>query len=567
MQFDFLLRLARNQSQPPMTTPNRIWYASLSLATFLICGIPATYGQTPSGPASFNDSVSIFRETSTSDWPAVFLSPVPFNPQATGLEGVTLSVRKEYGYIGTIFSTTSEDAYFTWQTSSGGFTITNSGFGFDNGIHSVGFEANDGVLYVDGYNVLTQASLLAPIHFSQISLGAGSNTIGANSFAAGSGVTASGLNSGAFGLGTTAQGYNQFVIGQYNSPQGTGTANANATDALFIVGNGTSATAKKNALVVKRNGDTEIRGKLTAGIGASATGLGGLALGESALAYGGNNGTAIGDGAQAYGDGSAAFGFSAIAADHRSFAVGVDSIANAYASVALGSGAYAEAPNSSALGGGASAYGEFSSAVGIGAVAFGSQSFAAGPDSYANGFSSVALGTGLANGAYSTAMPAAEANGNVSGAMGDGSRTEGFSSIALGRDVIAQGLNQIAVGQFNLASGTPHNNWSEVNAWDPNDEIFIVGNGQSNSTRSNALTIKKNASTGIGAGIVTTTASQTVVGKYNDSSVGGLFVVGMGPGTGTEPRKNALRVREDGTLLVRPAGDLSMGDFHTGDQP
>ena len=79
--------------------------------------------------------------------------------------------------------------------------------------------------------------------------------------------------------------------------------------------------------------------------------------------------------------------------------------------------------------------------------------------------------------------------------------------------------------------------------------------------------VLRNAATGIGTGVETTTASQTVVGKYNNSSVGGLFVVGMGSGTGTTPRKNAIRVREDGTLLVRPSGDLSMGGFASGEQP
>jgi hypothetical protein len=543
-----------------MNTSFRTRYSVLSLTALLCAASPSIFGQNPSQAASFNDSVSIFRETTTSDWPALFLSPLPYDPQAQNLEGVTLSAIKQFGNVYAILSSTDENSIFRWENGRGtNFMVGNFGFSFDDGNHIFTFDAaNEGYIYVDGTRILTEASLEA---LPRISIGAGSFTAVNAVLAGGTGVTASGLNAAAFGLGTSAAGNNQFVIGQYNAP---------VADSLFVVGNGTNAGALTNAFVVKRNGDTEIRGKLTAGNGASATGIGGLALGDSAIAGAGNYATAIGYSAHAYGLGAAAFGFSSIASGDQSFSAGSGSIANAYGSVALGVGAYAEAPNSSALGGGAYAYGDNSSAVGVGAVALGHQSFAAGPDSYANGFSSVALATGIANGNYSTAFPTAEANGHVSIAMGDGSRTEGFSSIAMGRDVVAQGLNQVVVGQLNVPSGTPHNNWSEVNAWNPNDEIFIVGNGVSDTSRSNALTVKKNAATGIGTGIVTTTASQTVVGKYNDTSQNrgeGLFIVGMGVGTGTTPRKNAIRVREDGTLLVRPAGDLSMGGFESGEQP
>jgi hypothetical protein len=441
------------------------------------------------------------------------LSPLPYDPQAQTLEGITFGVRKINDTILGEFATTSELGGFIWQTASGAnFSIGNWGFGFDNGIHALTFEATDGFVQIDGYNVLTEASLLGPLHFSQISLGTGSSTIGGNSFAAGSGVTANGLNSAAFGVGTTAQGNNQFVIGQYNSLQGS------AADALFIVGNGSSAAAPSNAFVVNRNGDTKVSGRLLQGSGSSAPGSGASALGFEAYAYG-----------------------------ERSVAIGTW----------------------------ASAYGEDSFSVGSGSVAEGPSSIALGALSWADGNSSLALGNdSIAQGVSSTAFASCSALAIYSTSMGIASEAQGLGSVSIGRNTIAQGLNQVVIGQFNVASGTPHNNWAESNNWDPGDEIFIVGNGQNQNALSNALTVKKNAATGIGTGIVTTTASQTVVGKYNNTSVdaqgnhgAGLFIVGMGSGTGATPRKNALRVREDGTLLVRPAGDLSMGDFQTGEQP
>ena len=67
-----------------------------------------------------------------------------------------------------------------------------------------------------------------------------------------------------------------------------------------------------------------------------------------------------------------------------------------------------------------------------------------------------------------------------------------------------------------------------------------------------------------------------VVGKYNDVTVDptnqidktkGVFIVGSGAElSGGVVRQNAIRVREDGTVLVTRRG-LSMGVFAAGEQP
>jgi hypothetical protein len=223
---------------------------------------------------------------------------------------------------------------------------------------------------------------------------------------------------------------------------------------------------------------------------------------------------------------------------------------------AMGTSATAVSQDTVAIGVLARALGTSSIALGMAARSSGPNSMALGPGSLSLGSASVALGSGAISG------------GELSLALGPVATTLGRASVALGESVDAKAKNQVVVGKFNAPSGDPA-------AETPQDDLFIVGNGTDSANRSNAVTVKKNAATAIGTGVVTTTASQTVVGKFNDTSLdaggkdhgSGLFIVGMGSGTGTTPRKNALRVRVDGTLLVRPAGDLSMGDFQTGEQP
>jgi len=84
-----------------------------------------------------------------------------------------------------------------------------------------------------------------------------------------------------------------------------------------------------------------------------------------------------------------------------------------------------------------------------------------------------------------------------------------------------------------------------------------------------------------GAGVSSVTGGQVVVGKYNDASPAGepsldktkgVFIVGAGSGVSggqnnVPEKQNALRVLEDGTVLVLARGDLGMGDFTNGPQP
>jgi hypothetical protein len=87
-----------------------------------------------------------------------------------------------------------------------------------------------------------------------------------------------------------------------------------------------------------------------------------------------------------------------------------------------------------------------------------------------------------------------------------------------------------------------------------------------------------NAAGGIWAGVGLTAgaAPQFILGKYNNDETDistnpitirsqGLFIVGAGDANNN--RKNALRITPSGTILVQPAGDISMGDFTSGEKP
>lgn len=93
--------------------------------------------------------------------------------------------------------------------------------------------------------------------------GVNSHAYADNTFATGWSTRAEGTNSSALGLFTTAQGYSQTVIGQYNVLQGTN-GSYTSTDKAFIIGNGTSTSARSNALAVDWTGNVAASGAITA---------------------------------------------------------------------------------------------------------------------------------------------------------------------------------------------------------------------------------------------------------------------------------------------------------------
>ena len=96
-------------------------------------------------------------------------------------------------------------------------------------------------------------------------IGNGTTASGTNSIALGYQTTASGIASTVMGINTTAPSYSETVIGANNTDY-TPSSGTNwiASDRLFVIGNGINSSNKSDALIVYKNGNTELYNKLIA---------------------------------------------------------------------------------------------------------------------------------------------------------------------------------------------------------------------------------------------------------------------------------------------------------------
>lgn len=90
-------------------------------------------------------------------------------------------------------------------------------------------------------------------------MGTYASATGDNAVSLGNSNSASGSNSSAFGYTTTAQAQSVFVTGRFNIITGDA-LNWVATDPLFVIGNGTSTTARSNAVTILKNGNASFTG-------------------------------------------------------------------------------------------------------------------------------------------------------------------------------------------------------------------------------------------------------------------------------------------------------------------
>lgn len=155
----------------------------------------------------------------------------------------------------------------------------------------------------------------------------------------------------------------------------------------------------------------------------------------------------------------------------------------------------------------------------------GNYSFASGNRTIASGLYSTALGQSTtASGDYSTTLGGnTTANNFYATAMGYFSLASGSASTATGFSTTAKAVGSFTTGIFNNNSDNPG-----PSASFPTDRIFQIGNGSSEATRSNAVTVLKNGKTGIG------TVNPLARLHVADSSV--LFsATGFPIGTGNPP--------------------------------
>jgi hypothetical protein len=150
---------------------------------------------------------------------------------------------------------------------------------------------------------------------------------------------------------------------------------------------------------------------------------------------------------------------------------------------------------------------------------------------------------------------------------GANNSVQASSTGTIGTDLVNNQPNQLVIGVFNKHATT-----SGESA-----RVFTIGNGTTDPGRSNAMVVHKDASMAVGTGVTSNAPAQVVVGKYNDTSTDsgsgsdrkqGVFIVGTGDDSATA--QNAMRVvKKNGKtmVLITQSGDISMGDFTTGEKP
>lgn len=278
-----------------------------------------------------------------------------------------------------------------------------------------------------GYYAVASGETSTAIGNTTTANGVNSTAIGYNTAANGDISTAIGNTTTANGINSTAMGLRTIAIGNYSVAMGIGTepesfvetslgsydtgytpfsTNAwNEADRLFVVGNGSAAIARSDALVMLKNGNTTINGSLRANSfnGALISAVGTSASGEY----------------------SAAMGMDSTASGNRSTALGVLTTASGYAAVAIGN------------------------------------------QNTASGGSSTAMGSGTT------------ASGDVSTTLGTGTRAESYA--------------ETVIGQYDTDYVPSNTNYGYA----PTDRLFVIGNGMSVTTRSDAMVVLKSGDTTI----------------------------------------------------------------------
>jgi hypothetical protein len=143
------------------------------------------------------------------------------------------------------------------------------------------------------------------------------------------------------------------------------------------------------------------------------------------------------------------------------------------------------------------ATGDYSTAVGNASTASGSSSTAMGFNTTASGNFSTAMGRSTtASGSSSTAMGnSTTVSGNFSTAMGRSTTASGNNSTAMGNSTTASDFGSLVIGQFNLSGATVTNSATQFNIA---NTAFVIGNGASGSTTSDAFSVLFNGETVIG---------------------------------------------------------------------
>ncbi|MES2774929.1 MAG: tail fiber domain-containing protein [Bacteroidota bacterium] len=324
-----------------------------------------------------------------------------------------------------------------------------------------------------------------------ISTAMGSETVasGYASTSMGNGTTASGHMSSTMGVGTVARSYSSLVIGRYNDSIVTSDKTTwLSADPVFIIGNGNAANMRSNAITVLKNGKTGINTSSPAAM---------LHIKDSSVLFSGllNLPAVPGDPPES-GTGIRMMWYPDKAAFRAGRAAGTnwDKASVGTYSFAAGNETTASGTRSSAFGDGTVASGSGSFTSGYKTRAIGTATVAMGDDNTASGYASAAMGAStIATGYISASFGEfSVASGPLTFATGSNTSANGANSTSMGVNSVANSFSSVVIGRNNDSIAS-----SNKGSWIVTDPVFIIGNGPSPNSRSNALTILKNGKTGI----------------------------------------------------------------------
>ena len=380
------------------------------------------------------------------------------------------------------------------------------------------------------------------------SLALGSDNTASGFFSTAMGIysNASGNQSVAIGTGITAKSNAEIAVGIYNTVYQPGSTEGYvASDRLFVIGNGTDANNKSDAMVVLKNGNTTIKGTTTANsfvkeggtssqylmadgstsagtaattmgtIGASSTANGGtISSGVLSLAPAdGTNGGIVTTGTQTFA-GAKTFssdiiinGINTVNGNllvNGSASLGGPNTVNGAPSVALGYFNTITGFGGFAFGAGNNSNNNYAFAMGFQNTASGAQSLALGRNNNASGEEAVALGIGNNSTGFASIASgiSSSASGEAAIAMGHNTTASGNMAIAMGNRTTSKSYAETSIGLFNT-NYTPNS----ANAYNPTDRLFVIGNGVDENNRGDAMVVLKNGNTTIKG---TTTANSFV---------------------------------------------------------
>jgi hypothetical protein len=314
------------------------------------------------------------------------------------------------------------------------------------------------------------------------SFGSSTTASGSYSTSFGSSTAASGSYATSFGRNTTAYSYGETALGSYNTVYTPNNITGfDSDDRLFVIGNGTTS-ARSDAMIVYKNGNTQINGDLTISGHLILTDTIGFSS-KNGITYSNNNSDDFVFGADSLNWGGGFESKMFFDKDKGAFRAGTavgthwdeDNIGNT--STSFGFFTTASGDVSTSFGAGTIASGEHSTSFGTGTTASAKSSASFGFETTASGELSTSFG-------YKTT-----ASGRNSISCGANSIASGDYSISLGTNTIAYSYAETVLGSYSTVY-TP----DDTLAFDIDDRAFVIGNGTSTSARSDAMIVYKNGS-------------------------------------------------------------------------